>query len=71
MNIAELVEAIARMDEDQRERFVSMLVFKWPKLADGLMAQIGYELLDLEGRQDFAQQEGETMSDLMEEYYGA
>jgi len=71
MNIAELVEAIARMDEDQRERFVSMLVFKWPQLADGLMAQIGYELLDLEGRQDFAQQEGETMSDLMEEYYGA
>jgi len=71
MNIAELVEAIARMDEDQRERFVSMLVFKWPQLADGLMAQIGYELLDREGRQDFAQQEGETMSDLMEEYYGA
>ena len=71
MNIAELVEAIARMDENQRERFVSMLVFKWPQLADCLMAQIGYELLDLEGRQDFAQQEGETMSDLMEEYYGA
>ena len=70
-NTAELVEAIAQMDEDQRERFVSMLVFKWPDLADSLMAQIGYGLLDLEGRQDFAQQEGETMSDLMEEYYGA
>ena len=39
MNIAELVEAIARMDEDQRERFVSTLVFKWPELADSLMAQ--------------------------------
>ena len=54
MNIAELVEAIAQMDEDQRERFVSTLVFKWPELADSLMAQIGYELLDLEGRQDYA-----------------
>ena len=62
MNIAELVEAIAQMDEDQRERFVSMLVHKWPKLADGIMAQIGYELLDLEGRHDYAQEEGETMS---------
>ena len=71
MNIADVVEAIAQMDEDQRERFVSMLVFKWPELADGLMAQIGYELLDREGRQDSPQQEGETMSDLMEEYYGA
>lgn len=68
---AELVEALAQMDEDQRERFVSTLVFKWPELADSLMAQIGYELLDREGRQDFPQQEGETMSDLMEEYYGA
>ena len=71
MKPAELVEAIAQMDEDQRERFVSMLVFKWPDLADSLMAQIGYGLLDLEGRQDFAQEKGETMSDLMEEYYGA
>ena len=53
MNIAELVEAIAQMDEDQRERFVSMLVFKWPQLADGLMAQIGYELMEYEARQDY------------------
>ena len=68
---AELVEAIAQMDEDQRERFVSTLVHKWPQLADGLMAQIGYELLDLEGRQDYAPEEAESMSDLMEEYYGA
>jgi len=54
MNIADMVEAIAQMDEDQRERFVSMLVFKWPQLADGLMAQIGYELMEHEARQDFA-----------------
>ena len=54
MNIAELVEAIAQMDEDQRERFVSMLVFKWPQLADGIMSQIGYELIEYEARQDFS-----------------
>jgi hypothetical protein len=54
MNIAELVEAIARMDEDQRERFVSMLVHKWPELADGIMSQIGYELMEYEARQDYA-----------------
>ena len=54
MNIAELVEAIARMDEDQRERFVSMLVFKWPQLADGIMSQIGYELMEYEARQDYS-----------------
>ena len=53
MNITELVEAIARMDENQRERFVSMLVFKWPQLADGIMSQIGYELMEYEARQDF------------------
>ena len=53
MNTAELVEAIAQMDEDQRERFVSMLVFKWPQLADGIMSQIGYELMEYEARQDF------------------
>jgi hypothetical protein len=52
-NPAELVEAIAQMDEDQRERFVSMLVFKWPQLADGIMSQIGYELIEYEARQDF------------------
>jgi hypothetical protein len=52
-NPAELVEAIAQMDEDQRERFVSMLVFKWPQLADGIMSQIGYELMEYEARQDF------------------
>ncbi len=51
---AELVEAIAQMDEDQRERFVSTLVFKWPELADSLMAQIGYELMEYEARQDYA-----------------
>jgi hypothetical protein len=51
---AELVEALAQMDEDQRERFVSTLVFKWPELADSLMAQIGYELMEHEARQDFA-----------------
>ena len=50
----ELVEAIAQMDDDQRDRFVSMLVFKWPKLADGLMAQIGYELMEYEARQDYS-----------------
>jgi hypothetical protein len=50
----ELVEAIAQMDEDQRERFVSMLVFKWPQLADGLMSQIGYELMEYEARQDYS-----------------
>ena len=54
MNIADVVETIAQMDEDQRERLVSMLVFKWPELADGLMAQIGYELMEHEARQDFA-----------------
>ena len=54
MNIAELVEAIAQMDENQRERFVSMLVFKWPQLADGIMSQIGYELIEYEARQDFS-----------------
>ena len=52
-NPKELVEAIAQMDEDQRDRFVSMLVFKWPQLADGLMAQIGYELMEYEARQDY------------------
>ena len=50
----ELVEAIAQMDDDQRDRFVSMLVFKWPQLADGLMAQIGYELMEYEARQDYS-----------------
>ena len=54
MNITELVEAIARMDENQRERFVSMLVHKWPELADGIMSQIGYELMEYEARQDYA-----------------
>lgn len=54
MNIADIVEAIAQMDENQRERFVSMLVFKWPQLADGIMSQIGYELMEHEARQDFA-----------------
>ena len=51
---AELVEALAQMDEDQRERFVSMLVHKWPELADGIMSQIGYELMEYEARQDYA-----------------
>jgi len=50
----ELVEAIAQMDDDQRDRFVSMLVFKWPQLADGLMSQIGYELMEYEARQDYS-----------------
>jgi len=53
-NPTELVEAIAQMDEDQRERFVSMLVFKWPQLADGIMSQIGYELMEYEARQDYS-----------------
>ena len=53
-NPKELVEAIAQMDDDQRDRFVSMLVFKWPQLADGLMAQIGYELMEYEARQDYS-----------------
>jgi len=50
----ELVEAIAQMDDDQRDRFVSMLVFKWPQLADGIMSQIGYELMEYEARQDYS-----------------
>ena len=50
----EVVEMIACMDEDERERFVSKLVYTWPELADGLMAQIGYELMEKEARQDYA-----------------
>ena len=53
-NPKELVEAIAQMDDDQRDRFVSMLVFKWPQLADGIMSQIGYELMEYEARQDYS-----------------
>ena len=59
-----IIEGIARMDQDERESLVKNLVERYPTLADGLMANIGYELMDRDTKK-------ESMSDLMEEYYGA
>ena len=41
-----IIEGIARMDQDERESLVKNLVERYPDLADGLMANIGYELMD-------------------------
>ena len=57
-----IIEGIARMDESERESLVKNLVERYPDLADGLMANIGYELMD----QDFQK---ETMGDIMGDYY--
>ena len=60
-----IIEGIARMDQDERESLVRNLVERYPDLADGLMANIGYELMD----QDFQKEKiGEIMGDY---YYGA
>lgn len=43
----EIVESIARMDEDQRERFVRTMVKKWPDLAMSISNKIDQEIYDL------------------------
>lgn len=50
----EVVEMIACMDEQEREQFVAKLVHTWPHLADGLMSQIGFELMHKEASEDYA-----------------
>jgi hypothetical protein len=50
----EVVEMIACMDEQERERFVAKLVHTWPHLADGIMTQIGFELMHLEAHEDYS-----------------
>ena len=50
----EVVEMIARMDEQERERFVSKLVWTWPELAQGLMDHIGFELMNKDAHEDYS-----------------
>jgi len=57
-----IIEGIARMDQDERESLVRNLVERYPDLADGLMANIGYELMDRDTKK-------ETVGDIMGDYY--
>jgi hypothetical protein len=57
-----IIEGIARMDESERESLVRNLVERYPDLADGLMANIGYELMDQDTKK-------ETMGEIMGDYY--
>jgi len=57
-----IIEGIARMDQDERESLVRNLVERYPDLADDLMANIGYELMDRDTKK-------ESMGDIMGDYY--
>ena len=57
-----IIEGIARMDESERESLVRNLVERYPDLADGLMANIGYEPMDRDHKK-------ETIGDIMGDYY--
>jgi hypothetical protein len=46
--ICESAEAVACMNLTQREKFVKDMVSRYPNLADTLMSDIGYELMDKE-----------------------
>jgi len=46
--ICESAEAVACMNLTQREKFVKDMVSRYPNLADQLMSDIGYELMDKE-----------------------
>jgi len=46
--ICESAEAVACMNLTQREKFVKDIVSRYPNLADQLMSDIGYELMDKE-----------------------
>jgi len=47
--ICESAEAVACMNLSQREKFVKDMVSRYPNLADQLMSDIGYELMEKEG----------------------
>ena len=42
----EVVESIARMGEDQRNRFVRTMVKKWPDLAMSIANKVDQEVYD-------------------------
>tara|TARA_B100001057_G_scaffold489249_1_gene575153 strand:- start:3988 stop:4170 length:183 start_codon:yes stop_codon:yes gene_type:complete len=44
----DIVETLARMNNDQREEFVESLVRKWPHMAQTIMDFIGFELMSKE-----------------------
>jgi len=46
--ICESAEAVACMNLTQREKFVKDMVSRYPNLADTLMSDLGYELMDKE-----------------------
>ena len=47
--ICESAEAVACMNLTQREKFVKDMVSRYPNLADQLMSDIGFELMEKEG----------------------
>ncbi len=47
--ICESAEAVACMNLTQREKFVKDMVSRYPNLADQLMSDIGYELMEKDG----------------------
>ena len=57
-----IIEGIARMGQDERDSLVKNLVERYPDLADGLMACIGFELMDRDTKK-------ESISDIMADYY--
>jgi hypothetical protein len=46
--IEELVEQIARMDKDQRNKFVQTLVKKWPDLSESIYFLLNVNLMEKE-----------------------
>ena len=47
IEIDEVVEIIARMNEDQRKSFVRSMVKKWPDLAMSMSNKIDQEIYDV------------------------
>ena len=47
IEIDEVVEIIARMNQDQRNSFVRSIVKKWPDLASNISNKIDQEIYDV------------------------
>ena len=56
----ELVEQMARQDEDSKKEFARILAMKWPHLASNIVQYIDIELMDQEAQKgiwsDFAEE---------------
>ena len=50
----ELVEQMARQDEDSKKKFARILVKKWPTLASNVASYIDYELMDINNEEQEA-----------------